>query len=223
MVRPLNHGAERVYYSYQMLLFIHYKHTVDLVRMKDMLYLRNLCFRRYHLRSARHDIPHGKLEELILRTLHGTTYVTIGDDAHNLIVYHSHAESESAVADMYHRLAKLHVRRDDRQIVRTHHVLCPGKQSLAERSSRMILGEVGSLEVACHHQRTGKGIAKGECCRGGRRRSKSERASLTADTGIEMCRSELGKQRLRVSTHADYRNLMLYQVRQKPQQLVRLS
>ena len=131
-----------------MLLLVNHENTVYLVLMEHLFYVGNLHFRRHHLRRLRHDVGNGELEESVLRALHRTAYVAVGDETHHLAVNHRHTQSQSAVAHMYNGLAELRLRVYYRQVVGTHHVLSPGEQSSAERTAWMELCEIGSLEVA---------------------------------------------------------------------------
>ena len=133
-----------------------------LVLVHLALHVGDLRLGSYRLRSSRHDVADGMVEELCLPALHSTTNVAVGDQSNDLAVLQSHTQSEFALAHVDDSLAEVHFLRDDRQVVAPHHVLRGGEESLTQFTTRMELCKVLGLEVADLHQCDGKRVAHDE-------------------------------------------------------------
>ena len=120
---PLNHCAERVNHSKQMLFFVNDQYRVYFVLVQ---YLFNLCdfgVGANLFGCTCHNVGHGEFEKAVLRVFHGSAYVAIGYDAHHLVVLGGDTKSQSAVTHVNNSLTKFHCWRYDGQVVDVHYIM----------------------------------------------------------------------------------------------------
>ena len=137
-----------VHYAEEVTVGIYYEQGVNLVSLLNALYVGDFRVRADSLRVASHDVAHGVVEELGLPTLRGTTYVAIGNEAHDATIFYGDSQSQLALADEDDSLAEVHLWRYDGQVVLVHHVLRRGEQAPSQFAAGMVVSKVLWLEVS---------------------------------------------------------------------------
>ena len=74
-------------YAKQVFLFVSYEHGMDFVPVHDGLNFGDFGSGQHVFWRACHDVAHGVVEEFGLPALHGTTNITVGNEANHFIVF----------------------------------------------------------------------------------------------------------------------------------------
>ena len=142
------HHGKIVDYTHKVVRLVEHEQGVNLVSLLNALYVGDFRVRADSLRVASHDVAHGVVEELGLPALRGTTYVAIGNEAHDATIFYGDSQSQLALADEDDGLAEVHLWRYDGQVVLVHHVLRRGEQAPSQFAAGMVVSKVLWLKVS---------------------------------------------------------------------------
>ena len=155
-------------------------------------------------------------------TLHGATHISVGDDAHNILIrIQGDNEPLASLADLGNDIRKHIVRADspDIESICGHKVTHFRQQTFAKTASRMETREVGILEMTHFDQSAGQGIAHSQSCR----RRKIKRVGFMANGDVQMHRTVSCQQGIGIARYADDGDLALKDQRDETKQFVGIA
>ena len=119
-----------VHHSEQSAVGVRHQDGVYLVSVHYRLYVADFGLRGNDFRRPGHYVAYCAVEELCLPFFHCTPDVAVGYQTDNPVVDNGNAKSQLSFAHMYYRFAQVHLRRDNGQVVRAHHIARRGQQAL---------------------------------------------------------------------------------------------
>ena len=115
----------------QVLVIVGNQNGMYLISVHNLLNLRNLCFWPDGLGRTGHDVAYSAIEELCLPFLSGTTDITVSDQTDDFPVHLCHTKAQLPFTHKNDGFAEMHLRRQYRQLIATHHILSRCQQTFA--------------------------------------------------------------------------------------------